>query len=153
MSDHKSASLANDIADELKLRFAPLAVVESFDANSNPMISVGAGVAAGRNAIIIVKPIDWPLAKDVLGLPATVYNPHVIQLVTEANYAGATDSVADAVPPADLLKLLAVVTKRGTKVEWYQSATGVAPTAAAAIAGNLKASIDADLYWGNLSSQ
>jgi hypothetical protein len=151
--DYKSVALSAEMADELKMRLSPLAVVEGFSTGLDPMLTIGAGVAGGRNAIVITKPIDWPLAKDVLGLTARVYNPHVIQLISEANYAGATDSVADTLSPADILTIQAVITKRGCKVEWYQSAAGVAPTGAAAIAGNLKATFEADLYWNINSSQ
>lgn len=149
----KANEIRDELADELKKRLSDLAHVNSFDANANPMITIGAGSALGRNAVIVVKPIDWPLAKDVLGLPATVFTPHVIQLVTEANFAGTTDNVADPLLPQDILVLLSTICKRGTKVEWYQSATSVAPTTAAILTANKKAEIEADLYWTSKSSQ
>lgn len=150
-ADYKSIALRAELADELKKRFSALAVVEGFDANGNPSLTMGAGVAAGRNAIIIVKAIDWPLAKDVLGLPATVFNPHVIQMVTEGEVTAGAG--ADALTTSDVLALFSVISKRGTRVEHYESAAGVAPTAAAAIAGNLKASYEPDLYFTMKGSQ
>jgi hypothetical protein len=128
-----------------------LTVSESFDTNGDPVISIGTLVAGSRSAIIRVKAIDWPLAKDVLGLASTIYTPHVIQLLTESNpTAGAG---ADILTAQDELTLLGTICKRGTLVEWYKTANTVAITVAAIISGNLKASYDAELYWNMLASQ
>jgi hypothetical protein len=150
-SDYKSIAMRAELADELKKRFSTLTVTEGFDASGNAMLSMGPGTNGGRNAIVIVKPIDWPLAKDVLGLPSTIYNPHVIQLVTEGEVTAGAG--ADALTTADTLFLMATVAKRGTRVEHYESAAGAAPTAAAAVVANLKATYEPELYWGLKASQ
>jgi hypothetical protein len=147
----KAQELAHNLASELKIRMSDLVVTESFDTNGDPTIFIGALTAGSRSAIIRVKAIDWPLAKDVLGLASTIYTPHVIQLLTESNpTAGAG---ADILTAQDELTLIATIAKRGTLVEWYKTANTVAVTVAAIITGNLKASYDAELYWNMLASQ
>lgn len=153
-TDYKSQAIAHDLADRLKERgLGSLGIVESFDTDGNPLITLGAGVALGANAVLKVRPVDWPLAQDILGLAANVYNPHVIQLVTEADYQGATDNVLDPLSPDQLLKILASAEKMGCILEWYQSATSVAPTAAAIIPSNLKSTFHPDQRYPLISAQ
>jgi hypothetical protein len=147
----KAQELAHNLASELKIRMSALTITESFDTNGDPVISIGALTAGSESAIIRVKAIDWPLAKDVLGLASTIYTPHVIQLLTESNpTAGAG---ADILTAQDELTLLGAICKRGTLVEWYKTANTVAITVAGITSGNLKASYDAELYWNMLASQ
>lgn len=147
----KAQELAHNLASELAVRMTGLTVSESFDSNGDPVISIGALTAGSRSAIIRVKAIDWPLAKDVLGLASTIYTPHVMQLLTEANpTAGAG---ADILTAQDVLTLLGTICKRGTLVERYATANTVAITVAAIISGNKVAEYDAELYWNMLASQ
>lgn len=152
-NSYKAIGMARSLNDVLSKRLPTLNVRESFDTDGNPLILVGAGTAGQANAVIKVKAISWPLAKDILGLDSTVYVPHVVQLCTEANFAGTTDNVADTLNPQQLLDILTEVTKLGSKVEWYQTASGTAPTAAGITGSNLKASIDPNLYWPMIASQ
>jgi hypothetical protein len=152
---YKAIELSAELADELRKR-TTLLVTESADTDGNPVITVSADStpAAGEKVIVVrTAPITWGLAKDVLGLASTVYTPHVIQVCTEANYEGTTDSVLDILGPAELLPVLITVGKRGTRVEWYQTTNGTVPSVAAMISTNLKASHEADVYHGMLSSQ
>jgi hypothetical protein len=149
----KAIALAHELADKLKVVFAGKTVAESYDTDGNPLISVndGSPAAGEANLVIKVAPISWPLAKDVIGQSANIYSPSVIQLVTEANPTGGAG--ADILTAQQLLWALGLIVLRGTAVEWYQSANGVAPTAAAIIAGNLKATWQPDLYFGMTSQQ
>jgi hypothetical protein len=147
----KAQDLAHSLCSEIKIRKSDLVVVESVDSNGDPTILIGTGVASARNAVIRVKAIDWALAKDVLGLPATMFTPHVIQLCTESNPGAGAG--ADVLTAQDVQDLMVTIGKRGTRFEWYKTAFATAPTAAAMIVGNLKATIEADLYWGMKASQ
>ena len=155
---YKAVEIARELADELKKRITTMPVqVESMDANGNVVLTLSADAtpAAGEKvAVIRVKPIDWSLAKDVLGNAQRVYTPDVIQLCTELNFAGTTDNVADILTATELLPLLGTILARGTRVEWHQTANGTVPSVAAIDAGtNLKASYEALLYWGMKASQ
>lgn len=135
----KALSLANDLADELKKR-TTLTVAQSFDTDGSPLIQVGTGSIGAAGGLLKVRPQDWPLAKDVLGLSANIYTPHVIQLVTEANASAGAG--ADINTPAQLMVLMAPALLRGCRFEWYNSANGNAPDATDITSGNLKASFE-----------
>jgi hypothetical protein len=154
-NSYKAVAIAADLADRLKERglVPALALVQGFDTDKNPYLKLGAGANGGRNAIIKVKAVDWPEALDVLGLAQSVFTPHVIQLVSEANYAGATDNVVDTLTASDLLKLMAVAMGPGCIVEWYQSAAGTAPTLAAILPANLKETVHPDARYPLISAQ
>lgn len=148
----KALSLSADLASELGQRQNALAVTKSFDTDSNPLIQLGTGAAGAKGGLIKVKPIDAPWAKDILGLAAEVYTPHVIQIGVEANNTAA--AAADVNDMATLLLLLATTTARGTRVEVYQSANGTAPTAAIlGDATKLVASYNASVQFPMISSQ
>lgn len=149
----KAIALARSIASELRLRQSALAVAESFDSDGSPLVKLGTGSIGAAGGLIKVRPQDWPLAKDILGLTASIYSPHVIQLVTEANYEGATDNVLDINTPAVLLLLLGEALSKGCRVEWYQSANGNAPDASDITSGNLKASWDPSFEHGMIANQ
>lgn len=149
----KARELSANLAGELRIRMAGLTVAESYDSNGDPVISIGTLVAGSRSAIIRTKAIDWPLAKDVLGLASTIYTPHVMQLLTEANAGAGGADTNDVLTSQDELTLLGAICKRGTLVEWYKTANTVAITVAGITAGNLTASYDAELYWNMLASQ
>lgn len=149
----KASKMSAELADRLKIRpgLSALTVRESVDTDGNPLILVGAGSAGGENAVVKTKPVVWSLATDVLGLAANIYTPHVMQVVTEANPTGG--SGADPLSAADLLSLIAQCSAMGCIVEWYQSAAGVAPTAAAIITANLKATYYPDARYPLISGQ
>lgn len=155
----KAIELAHELADKLKKRIS-LAVAESFDSNGHPLIQVGEGTDNAEGAVVRIKPIDWALAKDILGLASQVYTPHVIQICVESSDNGNGDSV-EALGYntwANLLPLLGQCLETGCKVEVYAVAndTGVtnimADIAASFGSSNLKASYD-NLYYPMVNSQ
>lgn len=125
----KAQALADEMISELAQRQSALAVTKSYDTDGSPLIRVGTGVIGAKGGLIKVTNIDWPLAKDVLGLTAEIFTPSVIKLNVEANYAGATDNVADINDWATQLLLMGICLARGARVEVYQSANGTAPNA------------------------
>lgn len=148
MPNYKSLAIARELADELSKR-TTLAVTQGVDSNGNPTIRVGTGVIGAPGGFYIVKPLDWPNVTNVIGQVQPVYTPDMIQLCTEANPAGGAG--ADINSPAQLLLLLAPALRRGCVFEWYNSANGVAPSAAG-ITGTPAATFD-DLYWPIVSAQ
>ena len=144
------------IADDLKHLLPSLVCVESKDSNGDAVIVLSADStpAAGEKVIVIrTKSMDQPLAKDSLGLPSMTFVPSVIQLCTELNYAGTTDNVADILGPVELLPVICTLANRATRIEWYQTANGTLPATAQMTSSNLKATIEADLFWGTKASQ
>lgn len=148
---YKAYELAAELQDELAKRLPTLAVVLGQDTNGDPTIAVGAGTPGGKNAFIRVKAIDWP-GTDALGLTQTVFTPHVIQIATEANYAGTTDNVADVLTPTELLPLLLTIGARGTAVEWYVETNGTAPVVGSLTSTKLSASFS-PTPWGLKAQQ
>lgn len=148
----KALEIARQLQSKLFQRLGSSVHDMSFDTDGNPLILIddGSPAAGEKNWVIKVRPIDWPLAKDVLGNSALMFTPHVVQFVTEANPTGGAG--ADVLAPADMLPVMGEILLVGAQVEWYQSANGVAPTAAAIISGNLKASFYPDIY-NKLTSQ
>jgi hypothetical protein len=154
----KAIEMAQDLVDELKIRVKSTlpVVTESSDSNGNPVITLSADAtpAAGEKVVVLrIKPIDWALAKDVLGLASAVHTPHEIEICTEANFAGTTDNVADILTPVELLPVLLTVGVRGTRVKWYQSANATVPATGEMTSGNLKATFESSLYFGMKASQ
>lgn len=146
----KAIAMAQELKDELKLRTG-LAVALKFDADQNPLIQIGTGVAGAKGALVKIMPLDWPLAKDILGLSSPVYTPHKIQVAFEAmtivvNNTGA-DTVTDPNTWAEKLAILAALSARGCKIELFESAAGDSPDADDLIDGNLKASYQASLKY------
>lgn len=152
-TSYKAAALSHDLADKLKSRLSgALALVESVDTDGNPLITIGPGGAGNANALIKTLPVSWPLAKDVLGLSALQYTPHVMQLGTEADpTAGAG---ADPLSAAQLMLIQGEMMQHGTRIEWYQSAAGTAPTASIlGDATKLKASFEPEQFHAMVQDQ
>lgn len=149
----KARKLADQLADKLKLRLAPLLVTQSFDTDGNPLISINDGSPATteKNAVIKIQPAPTDtLAKDIFGNKANQYTPHVAQLVTEAPAAGSGAGVYLDLPT--LVPILGEVLRAGARFEWYQSANTVVPVAAS-ITGTPKAAFEPSLYWPAISNQ
>lgn len=151
----KAFDLARDIAAELTLRLPTMIVTSLTHSDGHPYITVteDASPASGEGVVIIkVRPMDWPLAKDVLGNTAQVFVPTVIQVCTEKNYAGATDNVPDNLTLSGytseqvLLPVLGTVLSKGCVTEWYVTNYGTVPAIAEITSANLKATYK-DLYW------
>lgn len=125
----KALAMADEMVSELKQRQSALAVSLSYDSDQNPLIRVGPGTNGAKGGLIKIAPIDWPLAKDVLGLSAEMYTPHVVKLNVEANFAGTTDNVADINTWVEQLLLVSACVTRGARTEVYLSTNGTAPNA------------------------
>lgn len=149
---YTSIPMLRELKDRLvKYCAATLPVAtESFDSSGNPVLTLSADASpvAGEKVVVIrIKPSVLGSPKDVLGNPAFAFGPHVIQLCTELNYAGTTDSVADILTAVELLPVLIEIGRKGNIVEWHQTANGTVPSTSAIDAGtNLKATWQ-DLYW------
>lgn len=126
----KALEISHQLANHLSARLnATLALVEGFGpTDSNPTIVIGAGSAGGANFVIKVRPVSWPLAKDVFGNTALAYSPHAIEFCTEADPTGG--SGADPTSRAQLALVLMEVMNAGVGVSWYETANGTAPTVA-----------------------
>lgn len=120
----KALNLIEDLAAKLAMRLPSLAQVKGFDSDQNPTLLVGAAAAGSAGALIKVKPQDWPLAKDVLGLTATIFTPHVIQVCFEAN--NAAGAAADVNSLAQIASIVMEVALRGTRVEIFSETNGAA---------------------------
>ncbi len=151
-NSYKAQAIANELGDKLKQRMAAaLAPVASFDTDGYPLLTLGAGAPGGANFVIKVAAVAWTLPQDVLGLAQNVFTPHTISIVTEADPAGG--SGADPTTRAQLLPVIAQCLSMGCQTDWYESANGVAPTAGAIVAGNLKATYQPDVYHALVSNQ
>lgn len=138
MATQKAISMARRLADELTFRLnGDLDVVESRDSNGNPLVTVGdAGIGdAGCLIRIVTVPT---IQKNSIGLDQEVFTPHIVQLMTEANYAGSDNGVADINTATQFATFLAVCVETGAKVEIWQTANGTAPSAGAFATGSNK---------------
>ena len=155
-SSYKAVAIANELFNSLTTRLPVLAPFcsQSFDTNGNPTIKIassGTPATTEKNVFIRVQPLAVPNLTSIGGTPDT-FTPDVIQFATEAPSAGA-GHMSDYIPPADFLSIVGCILKRGTRVEWYQSANTVVPVVGTLIASNLTTAWEANVYWGLLSSQ
>ena len=150
----KAIAIAHEIADELAKRLS-ITVTEGFDTNGNPTILAGAASAGSTGAFIRVK-TDWSdnsAQVDGLGFAQRVYTPHIVQVAFEANYAGATDNVADTNAWPVLLPVLGTVLARGAKTEVWLETYGSAPSVTTFDTANKKKAEFRDLYNPLLNQQ
>ena len=153
----KAISTARELVDLWTKEVATTlpVIVQSFEATTgNPVITLSADAtpATGEKVVVVrISPITWS-ANDILGLTSQIYCPHQIDICTEANYAGATDNIADILTPVELLPILAEVVKRGMMVRWYVIANGTVPSTTVMTSGNLVATYS-DLYWSAQKAQ
>lgn len=145
----KALALANDLADKLKLRLTQ-AVVQSFDTDGNPLITIGTIATTNACAVVKVMPISTPLVTDIFGNAGNQYTPHRIQIVTEAFTSGTGLGVYLGVA---LLPLMGELLSRRTRVEWYQDTNGTAPTIADAVAAKLVKTLEPSLYYPTIANQ
>jgi hypothetical protein len=149
-TSYKAQALASELADKIRSRgFGGSLLVDAADLN--PYVSIGDGTIGGANALLKVKPVDWPLAKDVLGLDQAVFAPHVIQFVTEADpTAGAG---ANPLTRGQVLGILGQAMAMGCVVEWYESANGDSPDLDDITPAKLKGTFHPDHYHPLVSAQ
>jgi hypothetical protein len=122
-STQKALDSALMLAQDIGLRLPSLAVTNSFDANGDPLIQVGAGTAGTASCLIRVAPNRGSqLFKDIVGNAQPVYANHVIQIAIE-DISGAG---AFPLGLVNQFAILGEIMKRGFKVELYKSANGTA---------------------------
>ena len=139
--------MSREFADLIRKWLPTLIVTETSDAASNPVVNIfqtATPVAGQKNLVVRTQPVAWPEAKDIFGNAAASYSNHVMQLCTEANPAGGAG--ADVLTPVELLPALVEMGRKGTEIEWYNSANGTVPATGQMTSGNLKATWK-DLYW------
>lgn len=150
MTTRKAVDLALALQNEVKMRLAklstPITVGDvTYDTDQNPLIKAGTGSVGAAGGLIKVKPIEWPLSVNIVGLQEPVYSQHEILFVREASVSANVDEL--------VMNLVLALGRRGTRVAIYQSPNGTAPDASQFIAANLKAVIDPDLWAGMMSMQ
>lgn len=120
-TSHKAVALAEEIVSLLRQRFADFTVEWEHDTDQHPVIRFydTAPVSDAAGALIKVRPVEWPLARDVLGLTATIFVPITIQVVVEEDSAGMAWGW--------LVTLLGDLIFKGTKLELYQRDHGAFP--------------------------
>lgn len=150
----KALASHRELVDILKLQVAATlpVVTDSFDSDGNPVttLSADATPAAGEKVVVLrTKAIGAFGAFNSIGQVAEQFSHHVIQICTETNnQAGAVD---DILTPVQLLPVLVEIGRKGSQVEWYQTANATIPSTAAMVAANLKATWR-DLYWNVLKA-
>lgn len=152
----KALASHRELVDILKLQVAATlpVVTDSFDSDGNPVttLSADATPAAGEKVVVLrTKAIGAFGAFNSIGQVAEQFSHHVIQICTESNFEGTTDNVSDILSPVQLLPVLVEIGRKGSQVEWYQTANATIPSTAAMVAANLKATWR-DLYWNVLKA-
>lgn len=154
MAHKKAQAVHNALLDELKLRLPTLTIVESVDSNGDPTIQIGAGTTGTKSFFVRTKNYSWPLAKDSLGNTSQTFSQSVIQVATEANFAGTTDNVADYLTPVELLPFWMSVIRRGTRVEHWVETNGTGPSVTTFnTAAKMISAQENDIYGGSAGSQ
>lgn len=120
--------IATLLGDELKLRLSALAFAETIGASGDPLINIGAGTTRTASATIRIIVFGAPLAKDILGNASQVYATHIVQIATEANFAGTTDNIADNLTRQQLIDVLGPCLAVGAQVQWWEEADGTGPS-------------------------
>jgi hypothetical protein len=151
----KQVKLADELVDELRKRLSGYIVTTGFDASGWPTISLTADATPATtedNVFIRVRPRDWALQKDVLGLDQTVFVPSVIQLAVEGPSSGV--GLGRFVSVAHLWALILTCGKRGTRIEYWSETNGTVPSVTTFnTAAKMLASQEPELDWPLLASQ
>lgn len=121
---HKAISAARQMKEDITLRTG-LAVVDSFDGNGNPVLTVGTATSTNQGCTIRIKMIETPFV-DGLGQTQRVFTPHIVQLLTETSLVAGVSYLTTS----NLLKIIHEVLKHAMKLDVYMVAQGSAPTIA-----------------------
>lgn len=151
---YKALELSLELSDRLRKRVSDYGqILDGFDSSGNPTIELDdATPATTEDAVFIkVRPRDWSLTKDVLGLAQTAYTPHVIQIAVEAPPSGV--GLGRFVSIAHLFAILLTVGEFGCRAEYWEETNGTPPAVTTFdTAAKLKTSWES-LYYPLLSSQ
>ena len=148
MATYKSKALSDVLKGDLLLRLpvqAALGLAQSFDANNDPVIILGANTTGTQSALIRIKSVAT-FGTDILGTAAKVFTPHRIEICLEAStIANVPYLTADI-----MLKILGECLKFGVQVDILLTANTVMPTATAA--GTLLGSFTNQIQYGTMAS-
>ena len=100
------------------LSFHALDATVSDAATLHPCVQFGTGVTTTASFCIVAKPIEWALAKDVLGLSQTMYVPTEILVGIEHTAAG-----AEPLSTLQKMQIMNVLARTGCRVSVFQKAT------------------------------
>jgi hypothetical protein len=141
MATYPSLVMVQQLAEVVKARLGTAFAIGQ-DASGDPTIVFGPGTAGTVSAFVRIKPRDVSPVFDIVGHVQPQYGkPHKAEIVIEGISGAGANPAGYALPNA----LVAELARVGVKVELYVVANGVAPTAAGAIAANLK-SVWEDLF-------
>jgi hypothetical protein len=159
----KAIEIMKGIKEELDLRLgltqatSLLSSVITYEALSSqvsdgstlhPVMLVGDDISTHVTFRIVVKPIEWALAKDVLGLASPVYTPHEILLGLEA-----TSAFAQYVGYAELAVVVSVLAARGCRLTIFAVGSGDSFDTADFLTANLKQVIEPSVKYPMIMSQ
>lgn len=146
----KAVNLIEAVAEELQRRLPAIALTKGQDTALNPQIVLGTGAAGAVGCYIRCISQPWT-AKNVLGMAADVFAPHVMQVVFEANNTAGVG--ADVNTLATVSTVLAVLARKGTALEVYQETSGAAPGEADIVPAKLSVRLDMLLEAGMIANQ
>lgn len=149
-TSQKAIQLIRQISDQLAVRLTSMTrYTEGVAADGAAYVYFSASTpAAGSDQLCVrCRPIaDWTLAKDALGNTATMYVPHVVELVSESDGTDAWGYNTDA----DLAHTMNTVAKTGARIDWYYMGAGTCPNSNGGLVNTTTASLAVsvnDLYW------
>lgn len=124
-TSQKALALAADIKDDLAVRFPSETVTLSFSPVTDPAEAYNNApiVTVGTKALIRID-LEAAVGTNVLGLPQTVYTPHIAQVVVIGSGEGTAGSITTGSGFVGLA-VLGDVLQRGLKTNLYVSAVVV----------------------------
>jgi hypothetical protein len=150
-TSHKAVAFRDEFASRFAIR-SSLAQTKGYSATDQaPTLLVGAAATTEEGFFLKICTIAQPNV-DVLGLQQYVYANHRAQIVFEANYAGATDSVADVQKWGSHLPAIAMLGRMGLRVEVYEETNGTVPSESSIVAGKLKATFEPNEQYPMMAS-
>lgn len=81
----KAKDIARDLEVRLAFRLPTLTLTRGFDTDNCPWFHLGDDTAGAANILVKVVPETYGPANPITGSTASVYVPHIVQVVTEAN--------------------------------------------------------------------
>jgi hypothetical protein len=146
----KSLNIAAELKNELEQR--GYSVVQSFDTDNEPLLTIGGSTAGQENALIKLKtlaPLGGSPSIGFSGLDAaSAYCPVVAQLVLESSSVAGSQEL-NAI---DMLKIVASLAKRGMDIELYLTSDGDNIGADEITGAQLTGTWYASLKWKQMSS-
>ena len=122
-TNHKAVALAEELVSTLSKRLPNFTIELDHDANDlHPTLRIydtaAGAVTTAAGCVIKVRPVEWPLARDVLGLTSTIFVPLAIQVCFEEDAADAWSW---------RLPLIGELVFKGSKLEVYECDAGEFP--------------------------